>query len=212
MRRKKAIVDRLARCRTVPAAIAAFVFLAVSGLAWVPDSAAQSDGPVPIVFDARIIGDANRTRFVADMTGVADAAVFTLADPYRIVVDMSEVGFRLPDDAGQKGRGLFSAFRYGLISRGKSRIVLDVSGPVKVDKSFVQVNGNGARPIILRSIVSMAHDLGMEVVAEGAESDQDVHDLFELGCEYAQGYFFGEPMNAKEAQKFLAQILAEDEA
>lgn len=137
MRRKKAIVDRLARCRTVPAAIAAFVFLAVSGLAWVPDSAAQSDGPVPIVFDARIIGDANRTRFVADMTGVADAAVFTLADPYRIVVDMSEVGFRLPDDAGQKGRGLFSAFRYGLISRGKSRIVLDVSGPVKVDKSFV---------------------------------------------------------------------------
>ncbi|HXK54682.1 MAG TPA: EAL domain-containing protein, partial [Hyphomicrobiales bacterium] len=83
---------------------------------------------------------------------------------------------------------------------------------IKVDKSFVQVNGNGARPIILRSIVSMAHDLGMEVVAEGAESDQDVHDLFELGCEYAQGYFFGEPMNAKEAQKFLAQILAEDEA
>jgi diguanylate cyclase (GGDEF)-like protein/PAS domain S-box-containing protein len=81
---------------------------------------------------------------------------------------------------------------------------------IKVDRSFVQVNGNGARPIILRSIVSMAHDLGMEVVAEGAESDEDVHDLFELGCEYAQGYFFGEPMNAAQTQKFLAEILAED--
>jgi len=81
---------------------------------------------------------------------------------------------------------------------------------IKVDRSFVQVNGNGARPIILRSIVSMAHDLGMEVVAEGAESDEDVHDLFELGCEYAQGYFFGAPMNAAQTQKFLAEILAED--
>ncbi|WP_291745291.1 N-acetylmuramoyl-L-alanine amidase [Bauldia sp.] len=137
MRRKKAIVDRSILRRPVPGAIAALAFLAVAGLVRPPESAAQSDGPVPIVFDARIVGDANRTRFVADMTDAADAAVFTLADPYRIVVDMSEVGFRLPDDAGQKGRGLFSAFRYGLISRGKSRIVLDVDGPVKVDKSFV---------------------------------------------------------------------------
>jgi N-acetylmuramoyl-L-alanine amidase len=93
--------------------------------------------PIPIVFDTRIVGDANRTRFIADLTDSADVAVFTLADPYRVVVDMSEVGFRLPDDAGRDGRGLFSAFRYGLISPGKSRIVLDVSGPVRVDQSFV---------------------------------------------------------------------------
>lgn len=93
--------------------------------------------PLPIVFDTRVVGDDNRTRFIADMTDSADMAVFTLADPYRVVVDLSEVGFRLPDDAGHDGRGLFSAFRYGLISPGKSRIVLDVSGPVRVDKSFV---------------------------------------------------------------------------
>lgn len=83
---------------------------------------------------------------------------------------------------------------------------------IKVDKSLVQVNGNGARPIILRSIVAMAHDLGMEVVAEGAESDDDAHDLFELGCEYAQGYFFGEPMNGREARKFLLQSADEEVA
>lgn len=83
---------------------------------------------------------------------------------------------------------------------------------VKVDKSFVQVNGDGTRPVILRSIVAMAHDLGMEVVAEGAESDEDAHDLFELGCEYAQGYFFGEPMTGREARRFLLQAVNEEVA
>lgn len=107
--------------------------LAAAGLA----VQAAATKPAPLVFDTRIVGDENRTRFIADITNSPDAAVFTLADPYRIVVDMSEVGFQLPDDAGHRGRGLFTAFRYGLISPGKSRIVLDVAGPVQVDKSFV---------------------------------------------------------------------------
>ncbi len=75
---------------------------------------------------------------------------------------------------------------------------------VKVDKSFVRHNGAGTRPVILRSIVGLAHDLGMEVVAEGAESDRDAAELATLGCEYAQGYYFGRPMSADEAHRLLA--------
>ncbi len=74
---------------------------------------------------------------------------------------------------------------------------------IKVDRSFVRHNGNGARPVILRSIVSLAHDLGMEVVAEGAESDVDARELESLGCEYGQGFFYGQPMEAKDAGKLL---------
>jgi EAL domain-containing protein (putative c-di-GMP-specific phosphodiesterase class I) len=44
----------------------------------------------------------------------------------------------------------------------------------------------------------------MEVVAEGAESDTDAADLFQLGCEYAQGFAFGEPMTAEEARRLIA--------
>lgn len=125
--------------------------LAIAGAWGGDDSRAEAaDAVVPILYDARIVGDEKRTRFVADLSDKAEARVFTLADPYRVVVDMTEVGFQLPEDTGQSGRGLFTAFRYGLISRGKSRIVLDVSAPVRVDKSFVvePTKGQPARLVV----------------------------------------------------------------
>jgi EAL domain-containing protein (putative c-di-GMP-specific phosphodiesterase class I) len=57
--------------------------------------------------------------------------------------------------------------------------------------------------VILRSIVGLAHDLGMDVVAEGAESEADAVDLYQLGCEYAQGYAFGYPMTVEQAHELL---------
>jgi diguanylate cyclase (GGDEF)-like protein/PAS domain S-box-containing protein len=75
---------------------------------------------------------------------------------------------------------------------------------IKIDQSFVRTTAKGRRPVILRSIVALAHDLGMEVVAEGAESDSDAVELYQLGCEYVQGFAFGEPMTAEAATKLLA--------
>ena len=74
---------------------------------------------------------------------------------------------------------------------------------IKIDQSFVRTNNKGARPVLLRSIVSMAHDLGMDVVAEGAETDSDAVELYQLGCEYAQGYAFGQPMPAEQARQLI---------
>src|SRR4051794_29040044 len=74
---------------------------------------------------------------------------------------------------------------------------------IKIDQSFVRTTPRGTRPVILRSIISLAHDLGMEVVAEGAESDSDAVELYQLGCEYAQGFVFGEPMTADRATELL---------
>jgi diguanylate cyclase (GGDEF)-like protein/PAS domain S-box-containing protein len=74
---------------------------------------------------------------------------------------------------------------------------------IKIDRSFVHQNGKGARPVILRSIVALAHDLGMDVVAEGAESESDAIELYQLGCEYAQGYLFGHPISASDARKLV---------
>jgi diguanylate cyclase (GGDEF)-like protein/PAS domain S-box-containing protein len=74
---------------------------------------------------------------------------------------------------------------------------------IKIDQSFVRTTAKGTRPVILRSIIALAHDLGMDVVAEGAETDSDAVELFQLGCEYAQGFVFGEPMSSDRARELL---------
>jgi diguanylate cyclase (GGDEF)-like protein/PAS domain S-box-containing protein len=76
---------------------------------------------------------------------------------------------------------------------------------IKIDQSFVRTTARGTRPVILRSIIALAHDLGMEVVAEGAETDSDAVELYQLGCEYAQGFAFGEPMSAEAARNLLIE-------
>ena len=85
----------------------------------------------------RVVGDESRTRFVADISGAVVPRVFSLADPYRIVIDLPEVRFQLQPGTGETGFALISAYRYGLITRGQSRIVLDVTQPVAVANFFV---------------------------------------------------------------------------
>jgi len=105
---------------------------------------------MPYVLDARVVGDENHVRFVVDTSTPLAAAVFGLADPYRIVIDLPEVRFVLPDSAGNDGRALVSAFRYGVISAGKSRVVIDLTGPVAIEKQFVvpPADGQPARLVL----------------------------------------------------------------
>jgi N-acetylmuramoyl-L-alanine amidase len=60
-----------------------------------------------------------------------------------VVVDLPQVTFKLPSGVGAHGRGLIKAFRYGLIMEGGSRIVLDVSGPVRINKAFTLAASGG---------------------------------------------------------------------
>lgn len=83
---------------------------------------------------------------------------------------------------------------------------------LKVDQSFVRPNGSSARPIILRSIVGLAQDLGMEVIAEGVETEVDSLELQQIGCELAQGFLFGKPMTGQDVQQLLRQATQLSEA
>ena len=74
---------------------------------------------------------------------------------------------------------------------------------LKVDPSLVKPNGSGGRPAILPSVIAMAHDLGMDVITEGAETESDAVELSQLGCEFAQGFAFGQPMTAAAARKLM---------
>ena len=70
---------------------------------------------------------------------------------------------------------------------------------IKIDKSFVQARQQHERLIILRSIIALGHGLNQSIIAEGVEYESDATDLMQLGCEYAQGYLFGEPMTIDAA-------------
>ena len=113
------------------------------GLATAAPQAPASDS-VPVATEVRLGGDEAQTRFIMDISQKIDLHVFTLADPYRVVVDIPQVTFRLPQKAGETGRGLIKAFRFGLVMPGGSRIVFDLVKPARVEKAFVIDAANGA--------------------------------------------------------------------
>ena len=78
---------------------------------------------------------------------------------------------------------------------------------IKVDKSFIRdAEREGATPVILRSIVAMSHELGKKVVAEGVESAANADFLRSIGCEFAQGFYFGEPMSDRGAMSLVSTL------
>ncbi len=124
--------------------------LLAAALLALPGTAPVAAEEPAVATDARLAGDGERTRLVVDLSRAVPLGAFTLADPYRVVVDIPDVVFSLPASAGQEGRGLVSAYRFGLFAPGKARIVLDLSAPVTIDKAFVlePMDGQPARLVI----------------------------------------------------------------
>ncbi len=77
---------------------------------------------------------------------------------------------------------------------------------LKIDKSFVQeIDGNGDAPIVA-AVVAMAASLGLEVVAEGVETAEQLRALRRIGCHELQGYLFGRPAPPPEVEHLLRAL------
>ncbi|MBC2884622.1 sensor domain-containing phosphodiesterase [Ochrobactrum sp. CM-21-5] len=77
---------------------------------------------------------------------------------------------------------------------------------IKIDRSFVK-GDQPQKTTLLRSIVSMAHDLGLAVVTEGVESESDALQLRQMGCEYVQSFMFGQPTSRDDATRMIKDQL-----
>ncbi|MES1198437.1 MAG: EAL domain-containing protein [Pseudomonadota bacterium] len=78
---------------------------------------------------------------------------------------------------------------------------------LKIDKAFVQLLGEHQRDALLvRSTIDLAHSLGMQVTAEGVETDVALSALATMGCDFAQGYFIAKPMPEAEYTRFLREF------
>jgi len=77
---------------------------------------------------------------------------------------------------------------------------------LKIDRSFVMMmDENPANREVIRTVIGLARNLGLSVIAEGIETEQHRDELRSLGCDYGQGYYFARPMGADQVEKFLIE-------
>jgi diguanylate cyclase (GGDEF)-like protein len=123
------------------------------------------------------------------------AAVDSLELTAEALNDLRAIGVRCSIDDFGTG---YSSLSY------LSRLPID---SLKIDKSFVQAKSL-ADASIVAAIIAMAHSLGLKVIAEGVETDEQLEYLAEHRCDEVQGYLFSRPVSAKD----FAQLLAGDVA
>ena len=81
---------------------------------------------------------------------------------------------------------------------------------LKIDRSFISNSYNGQhKPELIRTILHLASDLGLETIAEGIENQVQLEQLQKLGCKFGQGFLFSQPLDADAAKSILRRIHAE---
>jgi N-acetylmuramoyl-L-alanine amidase len=153
------------------ATMAVVVGTSLLGTPWVtgwPVAAAPQTRAVndfPVASDIRLGGDETQTRLVVDLSQKLDIRAFTLANPYRVVIDMPQVTFELPPKTGEKGRGLIKAFRFGLVMQGGSRMVLDLARPARIESASVLDAANDQPARLVLELAAVDREAYMRTLA-----------------------------------------------
>lgn len=123
---------------------------------------------------------------------ITESAIFeNIDESIEIINSIKELGAKISLDDFGTGYSSLSYLR---------DLPIDI---LKLDKSFMRDLRNQKNKSIIKSMIDLSHDLGLEVVAEGVETKEDVENLSELECDIGQGYYFYKPMPANELEKLL---------
>jgi len=107
--------------------------------------------------------------------------------------ELKGLGFTLAIDDFGTG---YSSFSY------LSQFPID---KLKIDRSFIVNMNNGTRDeAIVAAMIDVAHQLGIKVIAEGVETEEERAKLIALGCDQLQGYLYGKPVSSSEATLFAS--------
>jgi N-acetylmuramoyl-L-alanine amidase len=101
----------------------------------------------------QLLGGSLRTRFLVGLPKSTEFAVFSLNNPNRVVVEISEVKLRLPEQPKHQPVGLIKSFRAGQSAAGRSRIIIDVTEPVIVASAKIEKAGDGRDPQLIVEII-----------------------------------------------------------
>jgi diguanylate cyclase (GGDEF)-like protein/PAS domain S-box-containing protein len=149
-----------------------------------------------------------RRDLVSDVRSVVARAnlkprCFRLELTESLVMDNPEQSAHILGKLKQLGIGL-SLDDFGTGYSSLSYLTRFPFDTIKIDKSFID-DSSPKRAVLLRSMVNMAHELGLSVVAEGVSDESDALELRQMGCEYVQSFMFGPPIQADAAAKLLKE-------
>jgi N-acetylmuramoyl-L-alanine amidase len=131
---------------------------------------------VPVVSNLRIGNHPDKVRIVLDVDQRVDFSIFLLPDPYRVVLDVPEVSFRLPESAGSRAVGPISGWRYGQFRPGTSRVVIDAGSPVQVQSAFVLPPSGDQQYRLVIDLAAASREVFLE------ESDASIQRHVALGA------------------------------
>jgi predicted signal transduction protein with EAL and GGDEF domain len=147
-------------------------------------------------------GLADTVNRILDETGLDPHYLGLEVTESTAMSDVQATAATLEDLQGLGVRAIIDDFGTGYSSLSYlERLPVDY---VKIDRSFV--GGLGKEPgaaVLASGVISLAHALGLRVIAEGVETDEQLEQLREMGCDLAQGFYFAKPLSGEEAAALL---------
>jgi N-acetylmuramoyl-L-alanine amidase len=119
----------------------------------------------------------NRTRFIIGLERAVEFQVFALSNPNRVFVDLPDVKLQLPALPGDAPIGLVKSFRGGLSAPGKARVVIDVTGPVVIERSSIEKDSKATRLVLELAAAEVA-----DATAEDTRSPTPIAAPYGLGA------------------------------
>jgi len=164
---------------------------------------------------ARISVNVSARQFEKDsfLDEVAAALSISGLPPERLELELTESCVMRETERSMKRMAAVRELGVGIaiddFGKGYSSLSYLSELPVdslKIDRSFLRATADGARSLaVIQSIVQVAHSMGMAVVAEGIETPEQMELVGIIGCDLAQGRFWGAPLHASEAEELLSQ-------
>jgi N-acetylmuramoyl-L-alanine amidase len=113
-----------------------------------------------------VTGDGDQVQFLTKLDAPVGYAARVLSQPYRVVIDVPDLVFDLPPGEGRKAQGLVKSVRYGVIEKGKSRIVIDTTGPVLIAGSRLLPAAGKSGPQISLKLISISEEVFKAALAQ----------------------------------------------
>jgi N-acetylmuramoyl-L-alanine amidase len=118
-----------------------------SGRAHAAGEGAKAGSPA-IAAAVKVESEGAKTRFKVTLSKAVTAQVSVMERPDRVIIDLPEVAFHLPQEAGRSKEGLIASYRYGLFAPGRSRVVMELTQPAMVSGMTTMPDATGAATIL----------------------------------------------------------------